>query len=262
VGIGGPPGKPDASSGPVGGYGERERPPCFYPGGQPGPRKGSGDMGSGEGSTQRFGGSEQVRLHRGRPPPSSSGSRNRWSAASRTGGRSNPPGDETRRKGVFRAYVNRPGVEACPSLRIGGDAIPSSPSGLLSAAALGVDVEALLCGDPGVALLPAGVLVQANKPALRLAALHRYHERQGRPMAYSSLTPADWSGLRSGMPSFGGETSARGAGDHPHPGSGGHRPALPGALYVTDRTTSLPPPARGRRGGSLLPQVVDEPLRG
>ncbi len=86
--------------------------------------------------------------------------------------------------GVFRAFAAATG---CRSLEIppsvGGRYSALSPSGLVTLATLGGDIESLLAGASEMkALLEPKNTVKSN-PAWYLAAIHRFHERAGRPMA-------------------------------------------------------------------------------
>lgn len=101
--------------------------------------------------------------------------------------------------GVFRAFVNETGCRSLP-LRsdVGGRYSVLSPVGLLSAAALGVDVAGILKGARSMRdMLLADGAFDFN-PAMRLACAHLYHEISGRPMAvimpYSSRLErfAEW----------------------------------------------------------------------
>ena len=87
-------------------------------------------------------------------------------------------------EGVFRAFVDQTGCRNLPlPSDVGGRYSVLSPSGLLSAAALGIDVKALLQGAREMREFLWENPDRSVNPALRLAVLHRYHERQGRPMA-------------------------------------------------------------------------------
>jgi glucose-6-phosphate isomerase len=101
--------------------------------------------------------------------------------------------------GVFRAFAND---VKCRSLEIppsvGGRYSVLSPSGLVTAAALGADVASLLKGAFEMReFLNAHNDVKSN-PALMLASIHRFHELAGRPMTvlmpYSNKleTFAEW----------------------------------------------------------------------
>ncbi|MDR0649161.1 MAG: glucose-6-phosphate isomerase [Synergistaceae bacterium] len=101
--------------------------------------------------------------------------------------------------GAFRAFARE---ARCRSLEIppsvGGRYSALSPSGLVTAAALGGDVKKLLSGAKAMrGLIAADGDVTAN-PALSLAAVHRFHEIGHRPMAvlmpYSNRleTFAEW----------------------------------------------------------------------
>ena len=101
-------------------------------------------------------------------------------------------------KGVFRAFASDTG---CRSLEIpstvGGRYSVLSAGGLLSAAALGIDIQALL---EGAAAMRSRIISDpcSVNPAYQLAALHYFHEKSQRPMAvlmpYSSRLErfAEW----------------------------------------------------------------------
>lgn len=84
--------------------------------------------------------------------------------------------------GVFRAFAAATG---CRSLEIpssvGGRYSVLSPSGLVTAHALGADAKRLLRGAKEMKEYISAGSVETN-PARRLAAIHRFHERSGRPM--------------------------------------------------------------------------------
>lgn len=88
------------------------------------------------------------------------------------------------KEGVFRAFAETTG---CRSLAIppsvGGRYSVLSPCGLVTAEALGADAKCLLRGAREMKeyLSSAGGI--GTNPARRLAAIHRFHERAGRPMA-------------------------------------------------------------------------------
>ena len=101
--------------------------------------------------------------------------------------------------GVFRSFADS---AKCRSLEIppsvGGRYSALSPCGLVTAAALGADVKKLLEGASAMReFIASGKDALAN-PALFLAAAHRFHELESRPMAvmmpYSSRleTFAEW----------------------------------------------------------------------
>ncbi len=102
-------------------------------------------------------------------------------------------------KGIFREFARATG---CRSLviepSVGGRYSVLSACGLTSAAALGIDVVALLDGAQKMKRLLAARCGVKDNPAWILAAFHRYHELAGRPMAvlmpYSSKleTFAEW----------------------------------------------------------------------
>ena len=101
-------------------------------------------------------------------------------------------------KGVFRAFASETG---CRSLEIpssvGGRYSVLSAGGLVSAAALGIDIQALLAGAAAMRAKIISTDATAN-PAYQLAALHYYHEKLKRPMVvlmpYSSRLErfAEW----------------------------------------------------------------------
>ncbi|GHV49792.1 glucose-6-phosphate isomerase [Synergistales bacterium] len=85
--------------------------------------------------------------------------------------------------GVFRSFA---GTVKCRSLEIppsvGGRYSVLSNCGLISAAALGADTTKLLAGAASMRKFIETAGSDAN-PALTLAAIHRFHELNGRPMA-------------------------------------------------------------------------------
>lgn len=101
-------------------------------------------------------------------------------------------------KGVFRAFASETG---CRSLEIpstvGGRYSVLSAGGLVSAAALGIDAQALLAG---AAAMRAKIISDRSitNPAYQLAAVHHFHEKSRRPMVvlmpYSSRLErfAEW----------------------------------------------------------------------
>ncbi|MDR3332551.1 MAG: glucose-6-phosphate isomerase [Synergistaceae bacterium] len=101
--------------------------------------------------------------------------------------------------GVFRAFADATG---CRSLEIppsvGGRYSVLSPCGLVTAAALGADARGLLAGAAAMRKLLTEKSAPRENPALYLAAVHRFHETHGRPMAvlmpYSNRleTFAEW----------------------------------------------------------------------
>jgi glucose-6-phosphate isomerase len=101
--------------------------------------------------------------------------------------------------GVFRSFAAATG---CRSLEIppsvGGRYSVLSPCGLVTAAALGADVRALLDGAAAMKKFLAEKRDVRQNPALYLAAINRFHERNSRPMAvlmpYSNRleTFAEW----------------------------------------------------------------------
>lgn len=168
-------------------------------------------------------------------------------------------------EGVFRAYVNQTGCRSLPiPSDVGGRYSVLSPSGLLSAAALGVDVEALLCGAREMRSFLRGCSDRRINPALRLAALHRYHERQGRPMAvffpYSSRLErfAEW------YAQLWAESLGKGGqGTTPIRALGAIDQHSQVQLYVDGPDDKFATFLHvGGEEDLLLPQVVDEPLRG
>ena len=86
--------------------------------------------------------------------------------------------------GVFRAFADATG---CRSLEIppsvGGRYSVLSPCGLVTAAALGADVELLLEGAGAMRDSLAAKSDIKTNPARYIAALHRFHEKADRPMA-------------------------------------------------------------------------------
>ncbi|MDL2264671.1 glucose-6-phosphate isomerase, partial [Synergistaceae bacterium OttesenSCG-928-I11] len=85
--------------------------------------------------------------------------------------------------GAFRAYAQATGsrsLEIPPS--VGGRFSVLSPCGLVTASALGADIDDLLAGASAMKKFLANCN-PAENPALNLASLHRYHEKSGRPMA-------------------------------------------------------------------------------
>jgi glucose-6-phosphate isomerase len=86
--------------------------------------------------------------------------------------------------GVFRTFAEATG---CKSLEIppsvGGRYSVLSPSGLVTAAALGADITKLLAGASRMRDFLDGKNDINENPALYLAAVHRFHEISGRPMA-------------------------------------------------------------------------------
>jgi glucose-6-phosphate isomerase len=102
-------------------------------------------------------------------------------------------------EGVFRSFARE---TKCRSLEIppsvGGRYSGLSPSGLVTAAALGCDVKGLLSGAAAMRDFFATNRDARTNPALCLAAIHRFHELAGRPMAvlmpYSNRleTFAEW----------------------------------------------------------------------
>lgn len=102
-------------------------------------------------------------------------------------------------RGVFRTFAKATG---CRSLEIhptvGGRFSVLSASGLVTLAALGGDVNALLSGALGMrAILDSNTTIRDN-PARRLSAIHRFHERTGKSetvlMPYASKMEifAEW----------------------------------------------------------------------
>jgi glucose-6-phosphate isomerase len=103
------------------------------------------------------------------------------------------------KEGVFRSFAAE---TKCGSLEIppsvGGRYSVLSPSGLVTASALGCDVKELLSGAAAMRDFIAANHDASANPALTLAAVHRFHELNGRPMAvmmpYSNRleTFAEW----------------------------------------------------------------------
>ncbi|MDR1483094.1 MAG: glucose-6-phosphate isomerase [Synergistaceae bacterium] len=101
--------------------------------------------------------------------------------------------------GVFRAFAEATG---CRSLEIppsvGGRYSVLSPCGLVTASALGIDVRELLDGAASMRRFLSEQRGARGNPALYLAAVNRFHEINGRPMAvlmpYSNRleTFAEW----------------------------------------------------------------------
>ncbi len=102
-------------------------------------------------------------------------------------------------RGIFRAFAGGSRcrvMELPPS--VGGRYSVLCPAGLVTAAALGVDAPALLAGAAGMRKFLTEEKSFDRNPALRLAAVHLLHEREGRPMSvlmpYSSKMAyfAEW----------------------------------------------------------------------
>ncbi|MDR1471753.1 MAG: glucose-6-phosphate isomerase [Synergistaceae bacterium] len=101
--------------------------------------------------------------------------------------------------GVFRTYASKRG---CRSLEIppsvGGRFSVLSACGLVTAAALGADVKALLSGAALMKKTLESAADAGRNPALRMAAVQAIHQKAGRPMTvmmpYSSRmeTFAEW----------------------------------------------------------------------
>jgi glucose-6-phosphate isomerase len=101
--------------------------------------------------------------------------------------------------GVFRAFAEAAG---CRSLEIppsvGGRYSVLSPCGLVTASALGADVRGLLEGAASMKKYLSERRSSRDNPALYLAAINRFHEKNGRPMSvlmpYSNRleTFAEW----------------------------------------------------------------------
>lgn len=101
--------------------------------------------------------------------------------------------------GIFRAFANASG---CRSLElpasVGGRYSVLCAAGLPAAAALGIDVDALLSGAASMKKFLMNERSFDKNPAMQLAALHLYHEEAGRPMSvmmpYSSKMAyfAEW----------------------------------------------------------------------
>lgn len=87
------------------------------------------------------------------------------------------------KSGVFRAYANAIG---CRSLEIpptvGGRYSVLTPCGLVTAAALGADIDELIAGAAAMKHYLMNVPTDED-PAVHLALLHHFHEVNGRPMA-------------------------------------------------------------------------------
>jgi glucose-6-phosphate isomerase len=85
--------------------------------------------------------------------------------------------------GVFRTFA---GDTNCRSLEIppsvGGRYSGLSPSGLVTASALGADIRKLLKGAAAMRDFLISEKDVAKNPALYLASIHRFHEQAGRPM--------------------------------------------------------------------------------
>lgn len=102
-------------------------------------------------------------------------------------------------KGIFRAFANASQcrvMELPPS--VGGRYSVLCPAGLVTAAALGADAPALLRGAAAMRKFLTEEKDFDKNPALRLAAIHLLHEKEGRPMSvlmpYSSRMAyfAEW----------------------------------------------------------------------
>lgn len=102
-------------------------------------------------------------------------------------------------KGIFRAYASETGCRALdlpPS--VGGRYSALSSAGLVSAAALGIDVNMLLDGAARMSRMLDEKNIFSENPAYIMAALHVLHENAARPMSvlmpYSSKLErfAEW----------------------------------------------------------------------
>ncbi|MDR3354508.1 MAG: glucose-6-phosphate isomerase [Synergistaceae bacterium] len=101
--------------------------------------------------------------------------------------------------GVFRKFAEETG---CRSLEIppsvGGRYSALSPCGLVTASALGADVRGLIKGAASMKKFLSEKRGVRDNPALYLAAINRFHEKNGRPMSvlmpYSNRleTFAEW----------------------------------------------------------------------
>ena len=102
-------------------------------------------------------------------------------------------------KGIFRAFANGSDcrVMELPA-SVGGRYSVLCPAGLVTAAALGIDAPALLRGAAAMRVFLTAEKDFDKNPALKLAAIHLLHEREGRPMSvlmpYSSKMAyfAEW----------------------------------------------------------------------
>ena len=102
-------------------------------------------------------------------------------------------------KGIFRSFARS---TACRVMdlpaSVGGRYSVLSAAGLISAAALGIDIDALLNGAGIMKKILLGNASIENNPAWLASSLHIYHEKMGRPMAvmmpYSSRMAyfAEW----------------------------------------------------------------------
>lgn len=102
-------------------------------------------------------------------------------------------------KGIFRSFANSTGcrvLDLPPS--VGGRYSVLCAAGLVSAHALGIDIDALLCGAKSMRNLLTTRADMATNPAWLTAAVNRFHEENGRPMSvlmpYSSRMAyfAEW----------------------------------------------------------------------
>lgn len=102
-------------------------------------------------------------------------------------------------KGIFRSFARSSGCRAADlPASVGGRYSVLSAAGLISAAALGIDIDELLMGA-GIMkkILLENASIESN-PAWLASSLHNYHEKMGRPMAvimpYSSRMAyfAEW----------------------------------------------------------------------
>ncbi len=102
-------------------------------------------------------------------------------------------------KGIFRAFANGSDCRVIElPASVGGRYSVLCPAGLVTAAALGIDAEALLRGAAGMRNFISKETDFDKNPALRLAALHMMHAEEKRPMSvlmpYSSKMAyfAEW----------------------------------------------------------------------
>ena len=102
-------------------------------------------------------------------------------------------------KGIFRSFAGSSGCKVMDlPASVGGRYSVLSAAGLISAAAVGIDIDALLKGA-GIMkkILLENTSIESN-PAWLASSLHYYHEKMGRPMAvimpYSSRMAffAEW----------------------------------------------------------------------
>lgn len=102
-------------------------------------------------------------------------------------------------KGIFRSFAKSSGCRAMdlpPS--VGGRYSVLSAAGLISAAAVGIDIDALLNGAAAMKKMLLENTSMESNPAWLASSLHSHHEKMGRPMAvimpYSSRMAffAEW----------------------------------------------------------------------